>query len=78
MSGVRFLLLSILPAILNFKKKRDMKPKAYEIVERSSGYWIVDGEGYAQGPYDTIKDAEDDLPSEAPLQYPLLNIEMGQ
>ena len=48
-----------------------MKPKEYEIVERSSGYWIVDGEGYAQGPYDTIKDCHDDLPPTADVQYPL-------
>lgn len=45
--------------------------KDYEVVERSSGFWIVDGEGYAQGPYDTIKDAEDDVPQLAQLQYPL-------
>tara|TARA_Y100000114_G_scaffold145089_1_gene154363 strand:- start:211 stop:366 length:156 start_codon:yes stop_codon:yes gene_type:complete len=49
--------------------------KEYEIVERSSGYWIVDGEGFAQGPYDTLKDAEDDVPPTANLQYPLLNTE---
>jgi len=49
--------------------------KEYEIVERSSGYWIVDGEGFAQGPYDTIQDAEDDVPNLAHLQYPLLPIE---
>lgn len=48
--------------------------KNYEIVERSSGYWIVDGEGYAQGPYDTIKDAGEDVPSTAQLQYPLLDV----
>jgi len=53
-----------------------MKPKEYEIVERSSGYWIVDGEGFAQGPYDTIKDAEDDIPPLAQLQYPLLNVKV--
>jgi len=29
-----------------------------EIVERSSGYWIVDGHGYADGPYDTVKEAQ--------------------
>jgi hypothetical protein len=41
----------------------------------SSGYWVVDGEGYAQGPYDTVKDAEDDIPPTADLQYPLLSSE---
>lgn len=45
--------------------------KNYEIVERSSGFWIVDGEGYAEGPYETIKDAEHDVPQLAQLQYPL-------
>jgi hypothetical protein len=49
--------------------------KDYEIVERSSGYWIVDGEGFAQGPYDTIQDAEDDVPQLSQLQYPLLPLE---
>ena len=49
--------------------------KEYEIVERSSGYWLVDGEGYAQGPYDTIKNAEDDIPPLVQVQYPLLSIE---
>ena len=48
--------------------------KNYEIVERSNGYWIVDGEGYAQGPYDTIKDADDDVPPNAQLQYPLKKV----
>ena len=48
--------------------------KEYEIVERSSGYWIVDGEGYTQGPYNTIKDAEDDVPNGAYLQYPLFKL----
>tara|TARA_R100001377_G_C3154195_1_gene97384 strand:- start:400 stop:573 length:174 start_codon:yes stop_codon:yes gene_type:complete len=48
--------------------------KNYEIVERSSGYWVVDGEGYAQGPYDTIKDADDDVPPNAQLQYPLKKV----
>ena len=43
--------------------------KEYEIVERSSGYWIVDGEGYTQGPYNTIKDAEDDDCSSAYDNY---------
>ena len=47
--------------------------KNYEIVERSSGYWIVDGDGYAQGPYDTIKDADEDIPTLAQVQYPLLD-----
>ena len=48
--------------------------KDYEIIERSSGYWIVDGKGYAQGPYDTVKDAEEDVPTEAYLQYPLFKL----
>ena len=58
---------------LNWERIKRMKE--YEIVERSSGYWVVDGEGYAQGPYDTIKDAEDDIPPTADLQYPLLSSE---
>jgi len=45
--------------------------KDYEIVERSSGFWVVDGEGYAEGPYDTVDDASDDVPQPAQLQYPL-------
>ncbi len=45
----------------------------YEIVERSSGYWIVDGHGEVIGPYDTVEEAENDVPpaSEVDLQYPL-------
>ena len=50
------------------------KMKEYEIVERESGYWIVDGEGYAQGPYDTIDDCEGDMPKNAYLQYPLFKL----
>jgi hypothetical protein len=42
----------------------------YEIVERSSGYWIVDGFGYLNGPYDTVEEASQDVPK-GQLQYPL-------
>ena len=58
----------------------------YEIVERSSGYWIVDGIGYVNGPYSTVEEevneiyafygestveeASKDVPS-GQLQYPL-------
>ena len=58
-----------LTLILNWGNIKRMKN--YEIVERSSGFWIVDGEGYAQGPYDTVEDAEHDVPQLAQLQYPL-------
>jgi hypothetical protein len=43
----------------------------YEIVERSSGYWITDSFGVLNGPYDTVGQAEDDIPKQAALQYPL-------
>ena len=45
--------------------------KEYEIVERSSGYWIVDDWGVVNGPYDYIEEAALDVPS-GQLQYPLL------
>ena len=45
--------------------------KEYEIVERSSGYWITDNFGVVNGPYDSIKEAADDIPRQAALQYPL-------
>jgi hypothetical protein len=45
--------------------------KDYEMVKRSCGFWIVDEEGYSEGPYNTIKDAENDIPQLAQLQYPL-------
>ena len=48
-----------------------MKGKDYEIVERSSGYWIVDGQGYVEGPYDSVEEAEKDVPRLDRLQYPL-------
>ena len=48
-----------------------MKKDEYEIVERSSGYWIVDDFGVVNGPYDTVDEAEDDIPRRAALQYPL-------
>ena len=43
----------------------------YEIVERSSGYWITDNFGVVNGPYDTVEEASRDVPS-GQLQYPLL------
>tara|TARA_Y100000310_G_scaffold305578_1_gene345854 strand:- start:644 stop:871 length:228 start_codon:yes stop_codon:yes gene_type:complete len=48
-----------------------MKKEEYEIVERSSGYWITDNFGVLNGPYDTVGEAEDDIPRQAALQYPL-------
>ena len=48
-----------------------MKKDEYEIVERSSGYWITDDFGVVNGPYDTVNEAEDDIPRQAALQYPL-------
>ena len=48
-----------------------MKPKEYEIVERSSGYWIVDDLGVINGPYDTVEEASADVPESGQLQYPL-------
>jgi hypothetical protein len=48
-----------------------MKGKDYEIVERSSGYWITDGEGNPDGPYDSIEEAMIDIPRDGQLQYPL-------
>ena len=47
-----------------------MKTNEYEIVERSSGYWIVDGIGYVNGPYSTVEEASQDVP-QGQLQYPL-------
>ena len=47
----------------------------WEIVERSSGYWIVDDFGVVNGPYDSIKEAEQDDPRSGQLQYPLLPLE---
>ena len=45
--------------------------KDYEIVERSSGYWIVDDFGVLNGPYDTVEEAEADVPKSGQLQYPI-------
>tara|TARA_Y100000593_G_scaffold42881_1_gene82079 strand:+ start:947 stop:1099 length:153 start_codon:yes stop_codon:yes gene_type:complete len=42
----------------------------YEIVERSSGFWIVDDWGVVNGPYDTVEEADKDVP-QGQLQYPL-------
>lgn len=44
----------------------------WEIVERSSGYWIVDSWGVVNGPYDTVDEALADVPRSKQLQYPLL------
>jgi hypothetical protein len=30
-----------------------------EIVERSSGYWIVNGMGVVDGPFDNLEEAQD-------------------
>jgi hypothetical protein len=48
-----------------------MNKKEYEIVERSSGYWITDGLGVLNGPYDSVEEANRDVP-QGQLQYPLL------
>jgi hypothetical protein len=45
--------------------------KEYEILDKDDGYWILDSQGYEQGPYDSIKDCHDDLPPTADIQYPL-------
>ena len=45
--------------------------KQYEILDKDDGYWILDEQGYEQGPYDSIKDIHDDLPATADIQYPL-------
>ena len=47
------------------------KMKEYEIVERSSGFWIVDDFGVVNGPYDTVEEACMDVPPSGDLQYPL-------
>ena len=44
--------------------------KDYEILKKDDGLYLFDGE-YLQGPYESIKDAEEDLSSEAQIQYPL-------
>ena len=45
--------------------------KDYEIVDKDDWYWVIDETGYAQGPYDNIKDCHDDIPITANVQYPL-------
>jgi hypothetical protein len=45
--------------------------KEYEIIKRSSGYWIMDEWGVINGPYDTVKEASLDVPKKGDLQYPL-------
>lgn len=35
--------------------------KKPEIVERSSGYWVVDNDGVIDGPFDSIREAMDSL-----------------
>lgn len=51
--------------------ERDSTMNNYEIIERSSGYWIVDDWGVVNGPYDSVKEAAVDVPK-GQLQYPLL------
>jgi|TARA_R110000824_G_scaffold103553_1_gene246012 hypothetical protein len=46
--------------------------REYEIVERPSGFWIVDDFGVLNGPYSTVEEASADVPASADLQYPLL------
>ena len=50
----------------------DWQNENWEIVERSSGYWIVDGWGVVNGPYDTVEEAQADVPASKPRQYPLI------
>ncbi|QDP57791.1 MAG: hypothetical protein Unbinned7358contig1001_17 [Prokaryotic dsDNA virus sp.] len=33
----------------------------FEIVERSSGFWVVDGHGFIDGPFFELEDAEKSL-----------------
>jgi hypothetical protein len=49
-----------------------MNKKEYEIIERSDGYWVVDNFGVLNGPYDSVEEAERDVPQGQLLQYPLL------
>ena len=46
------------------------KMKDYEIVRKSDGLYLFDGE-YFQGPYNSIEDAQEDVSSEAQVQYNL-------
>jgi hypothetical protein len=40
------------------------KEKRMNIVERSSGYWIVDNDGVIEGPFDTIEEAQNYIDKE--------------
>ena len=51
--------------------ERDSAMNNYEIIERSSGYWIVDDWGVVNGPYDSVEEAAPDVPK-GQLQSPLL------
>ena len=59
--------------VLNFKTaargtsifQPDKKVPQYEIVERSSGYWVVDGSN-AEGPFDNPKQANDWIAENSP------------
>jgi len=44
--------------------------KDYEIVRKSDGLYLFDGE-HLQGPYNSIEDAQEDVSSEAQVQYSL-------
>ena len=46
------------------------KMKDYEIVRKSDGLYLFDGE-HLQGPYNSIEDAQEDVSSEAQVQYNL-------
>jgi hypothetical protein len=35
-----------------------MKLEGLEIVERSSGFWVVDNSGVVDGPFDTVTEAQ--------------------
>lgn len=45
------------------------------IVERSSGYWVVDNDGVIEGPFDTIKEAQNYIDQETVV---VLNTFTGQ
>lgn len=47
--------------------------KHYEVIEEPNGFWIIDDEGYHQGPYETSEDAVDDIPPSAQVQYQLFS-----
>ena len=49
--------------------------KDYEILKRQDGYWIIDEDGHSQGAYQTVEDAQRDIPLGARVQYLLFTEE---